>query len=56
MKWGREKICDICGKPFWKGRKLSGIRQKKLYMCDICEQTMKLLIVGKRKAPKKPEI
>ena len=53
MKLGREKICDICGNPFWRGIKVKGIRQKGLLICDKCEQTAKLLIVGRRKVWKK---
>lgn len=45
----RDRICDVCGCKIDKGIKLKGFRKKTQYMCEKCENTLKLTILQVRK-------
>ena len=51
----REKICDVCGVKFIRGLEIKALHKgispwtKKIFICDKCENVMKLLILQHRK-------
>lgn len=47
----REKVCDICGMKFVRGLKIRALRNgiapwnKKIFICDKCENVIKLMVL-----------
>jgi hypothetical protein len=45
----REKVCDVCGYPSRKGIKMAGFGKKRQFVCEKCENAMKLMILQIRR-------
>ena len=50
-----EKVCDICGLKFERGIQMKAIRkglapwQKRTYVCEKCENVLKLIVLKYRR-------
>lgn len=51
----KERICDICGCKFKRGLSLKALHdgiapwQKKIFICEKCENVIKLMVLQVRK-------
>ena len=51
----KKKVCDICGAEFVRGVQVKALHdgiapwKKKLYVCEKCENVMKLLVLQHRR-------
>ena len=50
-----DKVCDVCGVKFVRGLQLKALHdgiepwKKRIYICEKCENVMKLMILQQRK-------
>ena len=51
----KNRVCDVCGVKFIRGLELKALHdgiapwKKRIYICDKCENVMKLMILQYRK-------
>lgn len=51
----KERICDVCGVKFVRGLKIRALHKgispwtKRIFICEKCENVLKLLILKHRK-------
>lgn len=51
----KNRVCDVCGVKFIRGLELKALHdgiapwKKRIYICDKCENVMKLMILQQRK-------
>ncbi len=51
----KDRICDVCGTKFVRGLQLKALHdgiepwKKRIYICEKCENVMKLMILQQRK-------
>ena len=51
----KDKVCDVCGVKFVRGLQLKALHdgiepwKKRIYICEKCENVMKLMILQQRK-------
>lgn len=51
----KDRVCDVCGVKFVRGLQLKALHdgvepwKKRIYICEKCENVMKLMILQQRK-------